>query len=154
MTQLNFDATNVEPQAAFDPIPSDKYVAAVTNSELKPTKAGNGSFLQLEFTILDGEYKGRKLWDRLNINNPSSQATDIARSQLSAICRAVGIMQVRDSNELHHRPLQITVRVKQDDSGEMYNVIKGYSKHESSVQQPTVPPTTAASPTNYNTPPW
>lgn len=140
MTQLNFDATQVAPAAAFDPLPSDKYVAAITASEVKPTKAGTGSYLQLEFTVLDGEYKGRKVWDRLNLNNPNAQAVSIARSQLSAICHAVKILQVRESAQLHNIPLVITVKLKQDADGEMYNEIKGYSQRESLIPK-TAPAT-------------
>lgn len=158
MTQLNFDATQVEPSAALDPIPSNKYIAAITASENKPTKAGTGTYLQLEFTVLDGEYKGRKVWSRLNLNNPNSQAVDIARSELSAICRAVGVMQVRDSSQLHNIPLVISVKLKQDASGEIHNEIKGYSPRTSAVSQATsgqneqYPQSYA--PTNNNTAPW
>ena len=81
MANLNgFDASQVEPTASFDPIPAGKYLAAITESEMKPTKKGSGSFLQLTFTVLDGEYKGRLLWCRLNLNNPNATAVKIARS--------------------------------------------------------------------------
>lgn len=161
MTQLNFDANQVEPALALDPIPSDKYVAAITASESKPTKAGTGTYLQLEFTVLDGEYKGRKVWSRLNLNNPSQQAVDIARSELSAICRAIGVMQVHDSNQLHNIPLVISVRLKQDASGEMHNEIKGYSPRTSSLAKTSPQPPVQAeqypqstAPTKNDTAPW
>jgi hypothetical protein len=32
----------VEPAAKFDPIPAGKYLAVITESEQKPTKAGTG----------------------------------------------------------------------------------------------------------------
>ena len=56
-----FDANQVEPTAAFDPIPAGKYLAVITESEMKPTKAGTGHYLQLTFQILEGEYKNRLL---------------------------------------------------------------------------------------------
>ena len=37
----NFDANTVDPTTTFDPIPAGKYVAAITESEMKPTKNGN-----------------------------------------------------------------------------------------------------------------
>ena len=38
MANLNgFDANQVEPTASFDPIPAGKYLAAITESEMKPT---------------------------------------------------------------------------------------------------------------------
>jgi len=44
-----FDARNVEQMDDFEPIPAGNYIAAVVASEMKPTKAGNGSFLELQF---------------------------------------------------------------------------------------------------------
>ena len=62
MAQLNFDASKVDPSVPFEAVPSDKYTAAITHSELKPTKAGDSSCLEIEYTILEGEYKGRKVF--------------------------------------------------------------------------------------------
>ena len=41
-------------------------LAVVSESELKPTKTGGGKYLQLTFQIIDGEFKGRLVWARLN----------------------------------------------------------------------------------------
>jgi len=56
-----FNAHEVDPNTSFDPIPADKYLAAITASEMKPTKNGNGSYLELTFSVLEGEYRGRTL---------------------------------------------------------------------------------------------
>ena len=142
-----FDANQVEPRAALDPIPAGKYPAVITESEMKANKAGTGSYLQLTFEIIEGPYKGRIFWARLNLDNPSATAVQIARGELSAVCRAVGVMAPSDSTELHNLPLVIHVRCKKrSDTGEIGNEIKGYSKKE----QPAAP-TTAATNT---TPPW
>ncbi len=150
MTDLNgFNATEVEPTTSFEPLPAGKYIAAITESEMKATKSGTGSYLQLTFTVLEGEYKGRILWARLNLNNPNATAVKIARSELSAICHAVGVMQPRDSVDLHNLPLVITVKVKKrTDNDELTNEIKGYAKKESAVGQPQ------QAPAHDTTPPW
>jgi len=150
MANLNgFDANEVEPTTTFEPLPAGKYLAAITESEMKPTKSGSGSYLQLTFTILEGEYKNRVLWARLNLNNPNATAVKIARGELSAICRAVGVLQPRDSVDLHNLPLVITVKLKKrDDTGELTNEIKGYARKDAANgQQPQAPVTD-------NTPPW
>jgi hypothetical protein len=145
----NFDANQVEPNAGFDPVPANKYIAAITGSQMRPTKAGSGSYLELEFTILEGEFKGRKVWDRLCLNHPNAQAVKIARGNLSAICRAVGVMQPRDSVDLHHVPLCINVRCrKRTDTDEITNEIRGYAAKAAANGQPQ-----QATPTS-NTPPW
>jgi hypothetical protein len=150
MANLNgFNAHEVEPNAAFDPLPAGKYLAAVTASEMKPTKNGDGSYLQLEFTVLEGEFKDRKVWDRLCINHPNATTVKIARGNLSAICRATGVMQPRDSVELHNIPLLITVKCKKrQDTGDLTNEVKGYESKASVTGQPQQAPVTS------NTPPW
>ncbi len=143
-----FDANQVEPTTDFEPIPAGKYVAVITDSEMKPTKAGTGHYLQLAFQIIEGPYKNRFVWARLNLDNPNATAVQIARAELSAICRAVGVMAPKDSIELHNLPLVIHVRCKKrSDTGDITNEIKGYFKRESS----TPPAKSAAA---DNTPPW
>jgi hypothetical protein len=146
-TLQDFNANEVEPSADFEPIPAGKYLAVITESEVKPNKAGTGSYLQFTFQIIEGEYKGRFLWSRLNLDNPNETAVKIARAELSSICRAVGVMAPKDSIELHDLPLVISVKCKKrKDTDEVVNEIKGYSKKESAAGQPIQ----AAN----NTPPW
>ena len=143
----NFNANDVEPTGDFEPIPAGKYLAVITDSETKPTKSGNGSYLQLTFQVIDGEFKNRFLWARLNLANPNATAEKIARAELSAICRAVGVMTPNDSLELHNLPLVITVKCrKRKDTDEIENVIKGYAKKETVAGQPQQAQT--------DTPPW
>ncbi len=142
-----FNAHQVEPKADFEPIPADKYVAMITESEMKPTKSGAGSYLQLTFEILEGQYKGRFLWARLNLDNANPTTVQIARGELSAICRAVGVMTPNDSVDLHNLPLVLTVKCKtRKDTGEITNEIKSYAKKEAAKGQPQQ----AAN----STPPW
>ena len=146
MTALNFNASEVEPAQEFSLIPAGKYQAVVVASDVKPTKAGTGHYLELTFQIIEGEHNGRRLWARLNLENANETAVKIARGELSAICRAVGVLQPKDSSELHDRPLVISVKTrKRKDDGELENVIRGYSKKE-----------TAAKPVQATTdsPPW
>ncbi len=122
-----FNANEVDPAVGFDPIPAGKYLAIITETEMKPTKAGTGQYLQLTFQVLEGEHKGRLVWARLNLDNPSEMAVKIARAELSAICRAVGVLAPKDSIELHNLPLTIKVGCKKrGDTGEMTNEVKGY----------------------------
>ncbi len=150
MANLNgFNANDVEPTTTLDPLPAGKYLAAITASEMKPTKAGDGSYLQLEFTVLEGPCKGRKVWDRLCLTHPNAQTVKIARGNLSAICRAVGVMQPRDSVELHNLPLVITVKCKKrEDTGELSNEVRGYAKKDGAAGQGQQAPATDT------TPPW
>lgn len=132
MANLNgFNAHEVDPSVGFDPIPAGKYLAIISGSQMKPTKSGAGNYLELTFQILEGEFKGRLLWARLNLDNPKAETVKFARAELAAICRAVGVMAPRDSVELHNLPLVITVaHQKRKDTDEITNVIKGYAKKD------------------------
>ena len=148
MANLNgFNANNVEPATDFEPIPAGKYLSVITNSEMKPTKTGSGTYLELTFQVLEGQYKNRLLWSRLNLSNPNNLAVQIAQGELSAICRAVGVMQPKDSIELHNLPLVVTVKVKKrEDTGDLMNEIKGYTKKEAATGLPQQE--------TSSTPPW
>lgn len=137
MALLNgtFDASGVEPAAPMELLPPGRYVAQIVQSEMQPTKAGDGQLLWLEMEVLDGPQRGRKIWDRLNLANPSQQTVEIAQRQLSAICHAVGQIQVSDSEQLHFRPVLVTLVVEPDsrdahlpvEERRKQNKVKGYS---------------------------
>lgn len=112
MAQLNFNANDHEPRDSFDLLPNGWQPAEATASEMKDTKAGDGAYLQIEWTITAGEFQGRKLWSRLNLKNRNSTAVEIAQRDLSAICRATGIMEVNDSSQLHGKPIQVKVKTR------------------------------------------
>jgi hypothetical protein len=137
MASINFDASQVEPSTGKDPIPAGKYVAVISASEMKPTKNGNGQYLELEYQIIDGDHKGRKIWSRHNLHHSNAQTVQIARGELSAICRAIGIMQPKDSAELHNLPMTVTVKQKKrDDNGEMTNEITAWAKKDAAAGVP------------------
>ena len=131
MAMLNFNANDVDPSLGFDPVPAGKYLVAITESEFKATKNGSGQYLQLCFEVVEGEFKGRKLWERLSLENANATAAAIARSKLSAICHAIGVMTPNDSVELHGLPLCATVVQKpRTDNGQPANEITKFEKRD------------------------
>lgn len=123
---FGFDASTVPEQQDYSALPEGQYIGIITASEMKPTKKGDGQYLQFTFEILDGAFKGRNLWARLNLKNPNQKAVDIAKIELGAICRAVGIIKPNDSSELHNKPIMLTVEVETDDRGKQSNNITKY----------------------------
>jgi hypothetical protein len=104
----DFDATTVEP-ADFSALPAGDYPVIITNSEFRTTKNGSGQYLALTFQVIDGPAKGRYVWHNLNIQNANSKAEEIAQRELSAICRATGMLRIKDSETLHGIPHLIHV---------------------------------------------
>lgn len=151
-----FDANEVPPADAFEPLPVGWYTAWIIESEEKETKSGSGTYLQLTLEIQGGPYEGRKLWDRLNLNNPNATAVDIARRTLSAICHAVGVPNPKNSEDLHFKPLAVRVVMKKFE-GEDKNEVKGYRAVGASGDAPKAPPKSAtkpAEPAAKKPPPW
>lgn len=148
-----FNAENHEP-SSYEPLPKGWYTVIITDSEQKPTKAGDGSYLQLTLEVVDGDHKGRLLWDRLNLDNPNDTAVQIANKNLSAICRAVGVMRPKSSEDLHNKPLAVRV-IQKEFNGDTQNEVKGYK----GLRDPSASdaaPTTQPTPTSgrNDTPPW
>lgn len=152
MTQLNFDARQVAPDTgALDPVPAGWYNVMIDQSEKKPTNDGQGEYLELRYNVLDGQHAGRKLFGRHNIRNASAQAQEIAWKQLSAVCHAVQMLVVQDSQQLHGIPLKIKVSLRaartDNETGKTYdasNDIKAWKN----INEPTeaAPPGAAPAP--------
>lgn len=134
MALIDFNAEAIEPLSDFSPLPVGNYTVVITQSEMKPTKTGNGQYLQLTLQVVEGEYKNRLIFDRLNIQNQNEVAQQIAQKALSSICRAVGVMHPKDSEELHDKPfsVKIGIRPASGEYGES-NIVKGYSSLSSST---------------------
>jgi hypothetical protein len=133
MAELNFDAEKIEPLGNFEPIPLGEYLVVISSSEIKETKEKKGKYLQFTYDVIDGEYKNRKVFDRLNIVNESETSQEIAQRALSAICRAVGILHPKNSEELHDKPFMVKVGIRPA-KGEYQasNIVKGYKKADGS----------------------
>ncbi len=108
-----FDSNQVEPQKPMVPLKTGWYPMAIVESVVKETSSGNGNkYLQLVFQIdenRDSENAGRKVWARLNLWNSNPKASEIAQQELSAICRACGVPQITDSEQLHFIPMSVRV---------------------------------------------
>lgn len=146
-----FDATEQDSMRSFEALPKGDYIAMATESEMKPTKAGNGNYLQITFKVVDGPHKDRQIWARLNLDNPNKTAVEIAQRELGDICKAVGVLRPKDSSELHGIPLRLKVGVeKRKDTGEFSNKITGYEPaNAASSNAPAQAQASAAS-----KPPW
>lgn len=75
-----------------NPLPVGFYGMVITRSVIKPTKAGDGKYLEVEFDITDpSDYGNRKFWDKFNIFNKNPTAQKIGREQLSDLLKSLGL---------------------------------------------------------------
>lgn len=107
-----FDATQIAPQQPMEAVPQGWYSVVLTDGEIKPTEGGEGRRMNLEWTITDGQYKGRKIFDGFNYKHSNPQTQQIAAGQVSAICHAVEVFNLTDITQLLNRPHQIKVGIE------------------------------------------
>ncbi len=114
-------------QGTSEPLPAGLYACLVESTEERPTKSGTGSYLEFTFLVIQGDYRGRKLWTRLNLNNRSDDAVRIAKEELGLICHAVGVLEPNASHEFHDKPIALKVKIeKRKDNGQLANRVEGY----------------------------
>ncbi len=138
-----FDPTAVAPREDFSPLPSGEYPVIIIDSDMKPTKAGTGQYLELTFQVIDGPSKGCLTRARLNLDNPNPKAVEIAQRDLSAICHALGHAQMlTDSQVLHNRPLVIRVEFVPAGGRNQHdgNEVKAYKRLDGAAPVHAAPP--------------
>lgn len=130
--ESGFDSTAKENQKVNTAIPAGEYQAVLVASEKKPTKNGDGAYLKMDFQITSGEFQNKHIFVNCNLWLPLTDdkkrtAVQIAKGQLSELCRAVGVANPKDSKELHGIPLLIKLNVKKNGDYGMQNNITKYS---------------------------
>lgn len=157
--QGGFDSAAVKPAESRDygPMPAGPYDVEITNADVKNTKAGNGQYLEVEFTVISPEqFAKRKVWSRLNLKNASADAERIGHEQLSALCHAVNIPKLQDSDHLFGKVLRVRLKIDRKDPNNLRNDVTGYEAHGGAT--PPVNMTRAAANTAAATPakkaPW
>lgn len=136
MAQLQFNSAAVEPTEEFKPIEPGEYNFLVEKVELKPTKAGTGSYLNLQLKVQGGPCNNRVVFDMITYTNPNPQAVEIGHRKLSGLCRAAGITQLTDTQQLVNRIVAGKVGIREDKTGqyEPQNDVKLYKSAAAATQ--------------------
>ena len=124
MAQFSFNPQQHQLQTAMERLPRGWYPAIIEASEIAPTAKKDGFRLILDFRIIDGPGKGRKIMPGYNIDNPSAKAVEISMNEIKTINYCIGNFNpIGDSQEMHNKPLQILLTEPKDSD---YNEVKGY----------------------------
>jgi hypothetical protein len=122
---LDYDPNEYETKGVPVAIPAGAYECMVQSVEMKQTRDETGSYLKVTLVVTDGDYKGRLLFDNLNVRNKSEQAQRIGREALNGLLVAAGIPGERDMSQLIQKTVMAKVKVE-DYQGEAQNKVKGY----------------------------
>jgi hypothetical protein len=88
----------------FEVIPEGTEVRLkCTEAEDKETKTG-GEMVACTFQVVEGQYKGRKIWTNFNTVNKSEKAQEFGRRMLSGWARACGKPNAKSTDDLLEKP--------------------------------------------------
>lgn len=125
MAQIQFNAALVDPQGDRTPAPAGNYLVVLKGSKVEVNKGSTGKMIACTFEVIDGELKGKTIFQNINFLHQNPVAQEIGQSKLSALCHTVGVLQIQDTQQLHGIPLRIQVSVSDD---QKYNEIDAYQR--------------------------
>lgn len=85
------DFNQVEDAPDFAPLPIGEYAVSVEDAEQRVTQAG-GTGINVKLQVLEGPYKGRYVFDFLNVSHPDNPPwLNISLSRLKQLVTSCGI---------------------------------------------------------------
>lgn len=133
-----FNADNVDGSfGSYDPVPAGKYPAVLESTEFKTARANpNNRFIQFVWTLTDGDYAGRKIYDVVMRQADNDMSVQIGNQKLKAIVSIFG--PANDTSEWHDRELILQIGINK--AGDR-NEVKGFQgAGPQSRPQPASPP--------------
>jgi hypothetical protein len=148
LTGIQLDPNVDENTGAFVVVPAGKYKACIVADELKDNSKKTGKLLEMKVQIVEGQFAGQVITDRLNIINPNSTAQAIGQGTLKRICNLCSVpYPPTETAGLMGKPLGIDIRVEEfqsntlDDQGNpkmlKSNKIASYGPVPTQQAQPT-----------------
>ena len=144
------DATNV--MSDYELTPAGVYTAIIDEAEYKLNSNGSGKNFQYYLQIVEGNFKGNRIFNNLSIENQSAKTVEIATKEMNSLMLALqlGGLDWGNLEPLKNKPITIKVSVytnpklKEGDSYYMTNKIKEYSPYVASqtvapIQQAPTP---------------
>lgn len=157
-SKFNAHDHDTEQRPDYEELPNGVYALEIEASDVVPTKAGTGTILKTTSVVLEPEdFKGRKLFTNYNIENPNSQAQEIGQRQFASLCRAIGITEVEDSEQLHFHRYVVKVKLGKPSKDGQYparaEIATYYFPDQGNVPEPAIDenqPTRVQAPANDN----
>lgn len=125
--RINFDLNNTQAYNGASPLlpPGEYAVEIVAEQENQPLRNGAGTALVFEYQIRDGQFRGQRIRDWLNVGHSNQNARELAQRRIKAIGEAVGLPVFNDTRQLFNRPFLIAVSC-QEYQGRQRNQIDDY----------------------------
>lgn len=127
LSDLDWDDIDESKSGSFDPLPVGSYIVEIISTETRDNNAGTGNYLSVTYEVIDGDHKGRRVWENLTLSHPTQTAVEIGRAKLKRLIKTLGFTGINDSSEMHGHQLNLKLTQKpRKDTKEIQNEVKGY----------------------------
>jgi len=117
--EVPFETEKEEASPAFAPLPRDRYKAEIVSAMAGPTKNGLGYSVNLKWSIVEGEFENRIVFQTILIQHESAEAQKYGRQKFKDVLNALRIKEtVSDLSVMLHKPCLIGVIIRQDKTGQ------------------------------------
>jgi hypothetical protein len=137
---------------SFDLLPAGEYVGQIIESDTAPTSSGTGVYIKLTWELLNDGYKGRRVWQNINVRNESVKAQQIGQAEFAALKLHTGVNSL-ETTAYHNRPVGLTVGIEKSKNSRYpddKNQVKGFFPAQEFVpggrKQAAAPAAAAAAP--------
>jgi hypothetical protein len=114
-----FETSKEEASPAFALIPRDRYCAEIVSAKAGPTKNGKGYSVVLNWSITEGDFENRTLWQNILMQHESEEAQKFGRQKFKDVLNALGIIEnVTDLSVVLNKPCWISVIIRSDKNGQ------------------------------------
>jgi hypothetical protein len=124
----------------FSPLSEGIYGAKITSSEIKDTKAGDGSYISLQITLLGGKgVKGRKVFQMHMIKHPKPMVVNIGLRNLKDLAKSIGLEydNITDTTDFHDKVVGVELGIESSEQYGDKNVVKRYLEFDESLLSDT-----------------
>ena len=110
----SFDPQGRKPRGVYELLPAGRYNCVVSDITEGQNKSGDGYFVKVETTIIDGEFKDRKFFDHLNVEHSNQTAQDMAQAALTELYLALGFDRPTPAANLINRRVNVNAGVRKN----------------------------------------
>lgn len=105
----------------FELLPEGDYTGVIDESDIGSNSKNTGQVLSLTWVLTSEGYKGRKVWQRINISHTSAKAQEIGQRELANVKRATGFIGIlADTLQLHNKPAGLRLKIELPEAGSQY----------------------------------
>lgn len=96
---------------SFGILPAGEYVGQIIESDTVPTSSNTGVYIKLTWELLNDGFKGRRVWQNINVRNDSPKAQKIGQEEFAALKKFSGVNSL-ETTAYHNRPVGLSIKIE------------------------------------------